>query len=296
MKMNPKIAKTVDDLKRIEFRKMKSLIRKDLARLEKNTAADKPTQVIVVGDFAYTDKPAGIGFILFGAWKSGFKTYAKNEIGKDNLLGAIGQAYYGGIDQDGQKVIHIDLAKGKAKGKSDKLAKGLRKLVPQTTYNLIFGEMSEDALNGLEKKLDAAPEPEEIFEEIADSDTGEVEVAANQDYQKLLDSNLKELTASLPALPVIAARIKSNTLADGDADTVTDTLDLANEWLELFVESPEHIKTNLRNTLAWAKVQNIVSQVNPMQAALEQLQKIKNIQTKMQEFAAEINNLTNLFA
>ena len=34
-------------------------------------------------DFAYQDKPAGIGFILFGAWKGAFKNYAKNDIAKN---------------------------------------------------------------------------------------------------------------------------------------------------------------------------------------------------------------------
>lgn len=266
MKMNPKIALKPDDLKGLEYKKVKALVKKDLIRLEKNTSAEKPTAVMLSGEFAYADKPAGIGFVLFGAWKGAFKNYAKNDVAKNDSLGAIGQAYFGGIGEDGQKVVRIDLAKGKAKGKTDKLVKGLKKLVPQATYNLVFGEMSDQALDALEKKIDSLPEIDEVFEDVSEEDmSSEVEISIDQSYQLILDSNLVELSQNLKIITTeVYPRLRNKTPQEGDADMVVDTLDLANEWMELYKESPEETRQVPKNIQGLTKVQNIQLQLIPM--------------------------------
>lgn len=43
MKINPKIARQPEDLQKLEFKRMKQLIKKELARLEKNTTKESPT-------------------------------------------------------------------------------------------------------------------------------------------------------------------------------------------------------------------------------------------------------------
>lgn len=271
MKMNSKIAKTPDELKAVEYKRMKALMKKELSRLEKNTSAEKPTQVILIGEHAYPDKPTGIGLMLFGGWKGAFKDYAKKEIGTQDALGAIGQAYYAGVGSDGQKIVRIDLAKGKAKGKTDKLAKGLRKLVPQATYNLVFGEMSEDALNGLESRLDAAPEVEEVFEEPELEDEGESDPQDldGLDLNALFDSNLRELSEAVKTISTeIYPRIKAQNSTADDADFLIDTLDLANEWMELYREADAAVRDTPANIDKKIKVENITQQVNEALALL----------------------------
>lgn len=248
---------------------MKSLIKKDLRRLEKNTTADKPIQVMVFGEYAYPDKNKGVALMLIGKWKGAFKNYAKEVVTKDDL-GAIGQVYFGGVGSDGQKIIKVDLAKGKGKGKAAKLAKGLKKLIPQATFNVVFGEMSETDLNQLETRLDAEPDMPEV-EDMTD-DGGEVEVDDSQDIQKLLDSNLVELSASLKNITEqVYPRLKSKNAQEGDADLVIDTLDLANEWLEMYREADETVRNAANNLKSLEKVDNIVKQVNPMLPLLDKM-------------------------
>lgn len=159
MKINPKIAKTPEDLQTLEFKKMKTLIKKELKRLEKYTSAEKPTQFILLGAHNYTDK-AEMALPLFGKWKAKFKQYAKKEVIKDPM-GAIGAAYSDGLDDSGKKIVRIQLVKGKGKNKLGKIERNLKKLIPQAGYKVIFGEMTEEELLKLEKTLADTPEIEE---------------------------------------------------------------------------------------------------------------------------------------
>lgn len=230
MKINPKIAKSPEDLKSLEFKKMKVFIKKELKRLEKYTSSTEPTQFIILGEFDYPDKPA-MALPLFGKWKGRFKEYAKKEVVKDKL-GAIGTAFYGGIDESGQKKVHMNLAKGLGKNKTGKLERTLKKLIPQATYNVIFSEIDEAALNSLEQKLDAAPEVEEVFE---DGGEDTVLLDKNQDFNKILTYNFQKIMEAFkPVKEEVVPRLKSLNNQDGDADLVIDLDDLAEEWLQIY--------------------------------------------------------------
>jgi peptidoglycan hydrolase-like protein with peptidoglycan-binding domain len=230
MKINPKIAKSPEDLKSLEFKKMKVFIKKELKRLEKYTTSTEPTQFIILGEFDYPDKPA-MALPLFGKWKGKFKEYAKKEVVKDKL-GAIGTAFYGGIDESGQKKVHMNLAKGLGKNKTGKLERTLKKLIPQATYNVIFSEIDEAALNALEQKLDAAPEVEEVFE---DGDAEEDIIDKDQDIRKILIENLKEIKFTLDKVKNVVAQVRQKEISKEDAlDDVINLDDLIFEWLEIY--------------------------------------------------------------
>lgn len=126
MKINPKIAKTPSDLQQLTFVKMKALVKKELKRLEKYSSSENPTQCILLGEFDYTDK-AAMALPLFGTWKGKFKEYAKKEVAVKEPMGAIGSAYFAGLDDTGKKIIHINLAKGKGKNKVAKIERTLKK-------------------------------------------------------------------------------------------------------------------------------------------------------------------------
>ena len=228
MKINPKIAKTPEDLKNLEFKKMKALIKKELKRLEKHTSAETPTQCILLGSFDYQDKP-GMALPLFGTWKGKFKEYAKKEVVK-NDAGIIGTAHYAGIGEDGQKVLQISIAKGKGKGKKTLFRKNLKKLIPQATYNVLFNELDEKAFDTMAERLESAPDIEENFEE---SDVEEVE--DQLDYKKVLLSNFKEIKATLEEVREAIAQVKEKKLSKTEAlDTAIDLDDLIFEWLEIY--------------------------------------------------------------
>lgn len=262
MKLNPKYGKTPEDLKSLQFKEAKNLIKKDLKRLEKFTSADNPIPIAIIGEYSYPDKPTGIALCMIGKAPAAFKQYNREEVAK-NPLGAVGQVYFKGESPDGQKIIQIDLAKGKGKGKTDKLMRGLKKQIPQATYNVVFGEMSEKALDALNDKMDSMPDVDEVIDD-APEDSGQVEADA-KNIQKLLDSNLVELSALLPLISTeIFPRLKAKNPKDGDADTVVDTLDLADEWIELYNESTPEVQNSAKNKEALTKVQNIKAKVEPM--------------------------------
>lgn len=242
MKINPKIAKTPDDLKNLEFKKMKALVKKELKRLEKYTTAEAPTQCIILGEFDYKDKP-GMALPLFGSWKGKFKEYAKKEVAVKEPLGAIGSVYYDGMDESGQKVVRINLAKGKGKAKVGKIQRTLKKLIPQATYNVVFGEIDEQAMESLDAKLDAAPELDENFEDAAENES-EVAIDANQDVRKILYHNFKELTATFQNVKTaVLPRIRANQPQEGDADAVIDLDDLATEWISIYNSAEAAVQT-----------------------------------------------------
>jgi peptidoglycan hydrolase-like protein with peptidoglycan-binding domain len=244
MKINPKIAKTPEDLKVIEFKKMKVLIKKELKRLEKYTTPAEPTQFLILGEFDYPDKTA-MALPVFGAWKGKFKEYAKKEVVKDKL-GAIGTAYFGGIDESGQKKVHLNLAKGLGKNKSGKLERTLKKLIPQATYNVIFSEMDETLLDALEQKLDAAAEVEEVFED-SETEAEEALVDSNQDIIKLLTSNFKEIMAAFtPIKEVVIPRLRQNAAQEGDSDLIVDLVDLTEEWLSTYNSADADVRLNFQ--------------------------------------------------
>jgi hypothetical protein len=274
MKINPKIAKTPEDLQDLSFKDVRAYIKKDLKRLEKKTSVEKPVPVMLWGEFAYTDKPTGLGLLVAGKWQGSFKQYAKKELATKEPLGAIGQMYFGGIDEDGQKVLQIDLAKGKGKAKTEKLAKGLRKLIPQATFNVVFGEMSEDQLENLDSQLDSQPDEEELDTELDGEDSGEalladegqIELAPNQDSQKLLNSNLIEISNTLGLVKVqVVPRLKLP--AEDDLSTVEDLVDLCEEWQEIYREAGSEIQQ--KNLEALGKVKDIHNKALEIQQALQ---------------------------
>jgi hypothetical protein len=116
MKLNPKIAKKPEDFAKLEFKKFKPLIKKDLLRLEKQTSKKLPTDFILIGKHIFTDKPnTPLPMLALGKWKAAIKTFAKKEViarkEKDSL---IGEAYFAGEENE-KKVIQLLIWKGKGK-------------------------------------------------------------------------------------------------------------------------------------------------------------------------------------
>ncbi len=269
MKINPLIAKTPEDLQKIEFKKMKALIKKELKRLQKNTSKENPTQCIIIGEHDYPDKP-GMALPLFGNWKGKFKEYAKKEVVKDPC-GAIGSVYFDGVDENGQKKIQISLAKGKGKNKVTKIERTLKKLIPQATYNVMFNEISEDALDALEQKLDAAPEVEEVFEQADIQDTGEMDIQNDGlDLKNLLASNLTEISTTLADIKAtVIPKIKAKTLTQADVDKVENLLDLCQEWQEMYDEASIFDWSKASFLLARGKVELIQQQLDGLMPSMK---------------------------
>jgi peptidoglycan hydrolase-like protein with peptidoglycan-binding domain/ribosomal protein L36 len=272
MKLNPKIAKKPEDLQNLEFKKMKAIMKKELKRLQKYTSKEKPTQCIMLGAHAYTDKP-DMALPLFGKWQGKFKQYAKKEVVKDPM-GAIGSVYFDGIDeQSGQKVVKIQLAKGKGKKKVNKIQRTLKKLIPQASYNVIFSEISEAELDGLEQKLDQEVDQEENFEEPDYADKGEIDVEAEGlNLKKLLTSNLKEIATTLKDIKAtVLPKAKDRTLLESDVDRVVNLLDLCEEWQEIYDEASIFSWTKATFLASRAKVELIQHQ---LEGYIEKLRKI----------------------
>ncbi|WMX13588.1 hypothetical protein [Aureispira sp. CCB-E] len=216
MKLNQKIAKTPDDLKDLEFKKMKPLAKKEFLRLVKRTSKENPTQCIILGSHDYLDKQDMI-LPIFGDWKGKFKKYAKEEVIK-LPLSAIGIVYFNGVDpQSGQETICIDLAKGKGKKKGKELKRKLGKLIPLSSYEIIFNEISEDAFKKLEQELEKKPEEDENDEEddnvIETSDQEgsqeELSVALDQQIQKVANNIATHFPSTTPpSLKPLAGIIK----------------------------------------------------------------------------------------
>ena len=241
MKINPKIAKQPEDLTQLAFSKMRSLVKKDLIRLEKNTHAEAPTQIILNADHAYSDGQEQ-GLIILGAWKGAWKKYAKEDTAKKAPMGAIGQAYFGGETNDGQTIIHIGLAKGKAKSKGDKLAKSLKKLLPPSSFDLRFSEISEEALEALEAQLDSQvdEEPEENFDQQDE----------NQEQAALIEVLKKDFSkieqGSLRVREQAAAFSKGELSLNIAQQTLQQLHELSQDWLEQYQNSPETIQQTLK--------------------------------------------------
>lgn len=287
MKMNTKIAKTPQNLKSLAFTQMKAFVKTDLKRLEKNTNPEKPTSIIVITDHDYKDKKA-MPLVLFGAWKGEFKTYAKKTVGGGAVEGAIGQVYFNGQSADGQKVIQIDLAKGKAKNKTDKIEKQLKKLIPQATYNVAFGEISEEAMEQLDARFDQMPEVEDEVIEESNMEDGQVQANSPEEAEKLLLSNFAEIQPIftniknnvLPFLQAQIARQKENPASVGNIEMLWDCeadtanlLDLCQEWLELYNEADETVR------------QKFAKQSDDVTAALQKAAPIANSLAKLSEYA-----------
>lgn len=196
MQLNKKIAKTPDDLDSLEFKKMKVLVKKEFKRLVKLTSKEKPTQCILLGDHAYTDKP-GMVLPLFGKWKGKFKAYAKDKVTK-TPLGAIGLVYFDGIDEEsGQEIVCISLAKGKGKKKIKEIERKFKKLVPESAYTVVFTEMEEADFNKMEKELDKMPEEEEAIEESDDGGEEDVLTDGMEELGNQISSQAKAIENNL---------------------------------------------------------------------------------------------------
>lgn len=231
MKINPRIGRSPSDLEGIKFSAMKKHIKQDLKRLEKNTSKDSPTLFMMIGLFDYSDKKQ-VALPILGRRSIDWKKYAKGTVVKDDT-GVLGRAYFSGINSDGQKVVVLDIAKGKGKTKIAKLQKGLKKLIPQSTYQVVFNQIQESELDALEAQFDSAGDVAEIeVPEDDDEDEGDVEVDADQSYTQLLASNLAKISAQfVPIRDNMKAKISN------DAEDIELLLDYASEWLELYAEA-----------------------------------------------------------
>lgn len=236
MKINPRIGRSPSDLEGIKFSAMKKYIKQDLKRLEKNTSKDSPTLFMMIGVYDYPDKKQ-VALPIVGRRSIDWKKHAKNIVAKDDT-GVLGRVYFSGINSDGQKVVVMDVAKGKGKTKITKLEKGLKKLIPQSTYQVIFNQIQESELDELENQFDSAGDVAEIEVPEEGEDDGEVEVDTNQSYTQLLASNLAKLSAQfVPIRDNIKAKI------DNDPEDVELLLDYAVEWLELYAEADPSAQT-----------------------------------------------------
>lgn len=291
MKLNPKIAKNPEDLKNLEFKKMKAIMKKELKRLQKYTSREKPTQCIILGAHAYTDKP-DMALPLFGKWKGKFKQFAKKEVIKDPM-GAIGSVYFDGIDdQSGQKVLRIQLAKGKGKKKIKKIERTLKKIIPQSTYNVFFSEMTEEELDGLENKLDQEKETEEVFENPDYRDKGEVNVEEEGlELKKLLTSNLKEIATTLTDIKTtVLPKAKNRTLLESDVDRVVNLLDLCEEWQEIYDEASVFSWTKVNFLASRGKVELIQHQLEGYLEKLRQIAKPDPVDSEEEDLGEDNNN------
>lgn len=236
MKINPRIGRSPSELEGIKFSAMKKYIKQDLKRLEKNTSKDSPTLFMMIGLYDYPDKKQ-VALPIVGRRSIDWKKHAKNTVAKDET-GVLGRVYFSGINSDGQKVVVMDVAKGKGKTKIAKLEKGLKKLIPQSTYQVIFNQIQESELDELENQFDSAGDVAEIEVPEEGEDDGEVEVDTNQSYTQLLASNLAKLSAQfVPIRDNIKAKI------DNDPEDVELLLDYAIEWLELYAEADPSAQT-----------------------------------------------------
>ncbi len=244
MKINPKLGKNPADLSSMKFATMKKLLKQDLKRLEK-TSIDSPTMFMLTGAYDYPDKK-GVALPIIGRQTIDWKLHAKNEVIKRDT-GCIGRVYFNNINADGQKVIVFDVARGKGKAKIGKLEKGLKKIVSQSTHQLIFNSVDEAVLDQLEAVMDAAGDTlDEDIDDLADTenesdllDEGDVNIdTKTQSYDMLLSTNLTKLSAQF--VPVRDAALKGET---NDAEDVELLLDYANEWLELYGEADTNAKT-----------------------------------------------------
>jgi peptidoglycan hydrolase-like protein with peptidoglycan-binding domain len=256
MKINPKIGADPKVVGELKFAAMKKLIKVDLRRLEKNTTIDSPTLFMMIGMHDYPDKKQ-VALPILGRQAIAWKQYVKNIVQKLDT-GVLGRVYYQGVNTDGQKVVVFDVAKGKGKGKINKLEKGLKKLVSQSTYQLIFNEVDEKAFDDLEAKLDAAGDTLDTeIEELAEFDEGDVEVDKNQSYDLLLASNLTKLSAQfVPIKNNVANKVQN------DPEDIELLVDYAQEWLELYTEADAD---------ANAKYVSRVQQVKDIKAFAEKL-------------------------
>jgi hypothetical protein len=238
MRISSKIGRRPEDLSNLKFLPMRGITKRVLKKFEKLTSKEKPTQVMINAEFDYSDKK-GMCLIIFGRWGTSWKSFARNEIAKEDM-GAIGRAYYAGIGDDGKKMIQIDLAKGKAKNKDTKIMRTLKKLIPLTLYKINFGQMDEIALTNLEAQADAEPDEIDLEDENeADdvADDGFVEVEKGQDVSKLLENNLRQLAG-------LFAPFKKQIHDKEEFDTVEveNLIDFCEQCLEMFNEADKPVQ------------------------------------------------------
>jgi peptidoglycan hydrolase-like protein with peptidoglycan-binding domain len=236
MKINPRIGRSPSELEGIKFSAMKKYIKQDLKRLEKNTSKDSPTLFMMIGLYDYPDKKQ-VALPIVGRRSIDWKKHAKNIVAKDDT-GVLGRVYFSGINSDGQKVVVMDIAKGKGKTKIAKLEKGLKKLIPQSTYQVVFNQIQESELDELENQFDSAGDVAEIEVPEEGEDDGEVEVDTNQSYTQLLASNLAKISAQF-----VPIRDNMKAKVNNDPEDVELLLDYAVEWLELYAEADPEAQT-----------------------------------------------------
>lgn len=254
MKINPKLGKNPSELSSLKFATMKKILKQDLKRLEK-TSIDSPTVFMLTGAYDYPDKK-GVALPIIGRQSIDWKAHAKNEVAKRDT-GCIGRVYFNNINADGQKVIVFDVAKGKGKMKLSKLEKGLKKIISQSTHQVVFNAVDEAILDKLEAVMDAAGDTlDEDMEDLTDADLldeGDVTIdTATQSYDTLLSTNLVKLSTQF--VPIKEAALKGER---SDAEDVELLLDYANEWIELYNESGSTDKTKFAERL---KQVNIIKQ------------------------------------
>jgi hypothetical protein len=142
MKINPKLAKKPEDLKKLPFKSYKPLLKKILNTFENETSKEEPTDFILMGKYSFVDKATQeLPLLILGNWKSEMKNFAKQTVvkrkEKDSL---VGKAYYAG-KIDGKHTIQLLIWKGK--GKEPFLHKIIKKILPKN-FVLRFGVVEED--------------------------------------------------------------------------------------------------------------------------------------------------------
>ena len=238
MRISSKIGRRPDDLPNLKFQAMRNIIKRVLKRFEKMTSKEKPTQVMVNAEYDYPDKKK-MCLIIFGRWGTSWKSYARGEVAKADM-GAIGRAYFAGIDDSGKKMIQIDLAKGKAKNKDAKILRTLKKLIPATMYKITFGQMDEISLTNLEAQAESEPDIDLEDEDEADDVEDEGKLAKldpKQDAAKLLENNLRELAGM-----VAPFKKQMQSGEEHDEVEVENMVDFCEECLEMYDEADKNVQ------------------------------------------------------
>ncbi len=249
MRISSKIGRRPEDLGNLKFQAMRGITKRALKKFERLSSKEKPMQVMVNAEYDYPDKKA-MCLIIFGRWNAAWKNFARNEVAKSDL-GAIGRAYYAGVGEDGKKTIQIDLAKGKAKNKSSKILRTLKKLIPTTMYKIQFGLMDEISLSNLEAQAESEPEDIDLEDEDeADEveDTGRVELDAKLDAGKLLENNLRELSGMVAPFK---KQIQNN--EQHDEVEVENMIEFCEQCLEMYDEADKTVQKNFETKIKQVK-------------------------------------------
>ncbi|MCP4439115.1 MAG: peptidoglycan-binding protein [Aureispira sp.] len=183
---------------------------------------EKPTNFVMRMEHHYVDTPnQPKPFALFGRWKGAYKSWALQKICKEKDA-IVGEAFYGGLDEMGKKVIKLKIFKGKAKSKTDKLTRIFRSFIPKAKYALEFVVMDDGAV---------MQDPESIEEKAAAPQNGETAAQA-KDPKKILKL-LTQKIISTHAL-ISPVRIQKRQHTDEDVKNLNSLKTYLQHWFLAF--------------------------------------------------------------